>query len=325
MAPLETPECKSNVPNLAGTVVTSPYEYTSTVVYPVCSKGATGCDTNWGRDCTRQACYGVPLYRQTLTEKEYSAWEKDPTHTDRPSIRMMGQDIYQRSNLTLNHASYYIDTTLSAADQSAPIKNVFASDGQYLLFFIYAKPSLRQKYSLYIGKVDEAAGLASITAGRVNANGSPYIFTEGGDWIKDKTYSKTTGLLEFTVDLSGQEKAFEEDRPHFCQPKSYCSYKEGEDGKAGKCVCAPGSACKEDSVCSWGVKDIECPTNGCYGLQLTLPSAFEAKSQPDLPPKPIRFADLADSYFHEVRFDNVDRAIAGDCHYDNPPQAARKP
>jgi len=320
VAPVETPECASNVPQLPGTVVTSPYEYNTTVVYPVCSAGATGCGTKWGRDCTRQACYGVPLYRQTLTDKEYSTWQSDPTQ--RPSIRMMGQEIFQRSNLTLNHAHYYIDTTLSAADQPAPIKNVFAPGGRYMIFVLYAKPSLRQKYSLYIGKVDEADGLASITAGRINANGDPYQFAPGGDWIKDKTYSPTTGLLEFTVDLSGQQTEFEKDRTNFCQPKSYCSYKEGEDGKPGECGCAPGSSCTDNSVCSWGVQDIECPTTGCYGLQLTLPATFEAKSQPDLPPTPIRFSDLAeqgDAYFKNVSFLNVDKEIAGECHYENPP------
>jgi hypothetical protein len=81
-------------------------------------------------------------------------------------------------------------------------------------------------YSLYIGRVSEQKGLAAVTPGRVGIQSGDYQFTPvaGGNWLLKKQYDPATGLLTLTVDLSQQREEFENDRPNFCQPRSYCSY-----------------------------------------------------------------------------------------------------
>jgi len=44
-----------------------------------------------------------------------------------------------------------------------------------------------------------------------------------------------------------------------------------------KCVCNTANPeCKsgDDSVCSWAIKDIDCPDNGCFAFGITLPRTF---------------------------------------------------
>src|SRR6202012_2063517 len=104
-----------------------PYQYVTTAIFSPC--GAPGGSRNtseprtWGADCGSQSCYGVPLYRQYLTDQEFETFKTKPA--TRPEIRMMGQGTGQRSNMTLNHGSYYIDTTVSLDDQKVPNPNVF--------------------------------------------------------------------------------------------------------------------------------------------------------------------------------------------------------
>jgi hypothetical protein len=63
-APIEAVECASDV-----TAKTSPYDYVTTVVYPYCGLTCRRVtDTQiWNVDCADERCYGVPLYRQTVT------------------------------------------------------------------------------------------------------------------------------------------------------------------------------------------------------------------------------------------------------------------
>lgn len=109
-------------------------------------------DAPWGRDCTNPLCYGVPIYRQFLTSgdatnpREWDEWTKSrpqgtcnslidklkpPPGTDAykaavklindscrfPFIRMAGVNGWQRSVMTANNGSYYIDTTVSKETQ----------------------------------------------------------------------------------------------------------------------------------------------------------------------------------------------------------------
>ncbi|MBS0640334.1 MAG: hypothetical protein JSS43_10705, partial [Proteobacteria bacterium] len=140
---------------------TSPYEYVTTAIYPDCAanttndgacgsslvteppdcKGANdppGCNSNrkelqpmrggdWSRDCGNPACFGVPLYRQRLTDRsgdgsgrEWQLWssstygcdkDADKDICDFPFIRMAGTGTWQRSTLTAYNGVYYIDTT----------------------------------------------------------------------------------------------------------------------------------------------------------------------------------------------------------------------
>ena len=109
-APTETFECESDE-----TAKTSPYDYVTTVVYPGCAKaGAPNLcladpEQPWDSDCANQKCYGVPLYRQYLNMEEDTGVNQE--------IRMAGMNFYQRSNLTVNHGRYYIDTNAGTQKQ----------------------------------------------------------------------------------------------------------------------------------------------------------------------------------------------------------------
>ncbi len=118
-APVETTECESDIANnlpptcdpsspLCGTAKTSPYDYVSTVVYPGCG---TGCDQSvWATGCENFQCFGVPLYREDSNPNQ--------DKTKPAFIRMAGQSTGQRSSLTVNNATYYIDSAVSAATQA---------------------------------------------------------------------------------------------------------------------------------------------------------------------------------------------------------------
>lgn len=334
-APLVTDECASAppkpAPGASATVDTSPYQYVTTAIFPTCA-GPTaiigGCRAVWGISCSNQQCYGVPLYRQFLTKDEFTAYQANPKN--RPSIRMMGQGNGQRSTMTVNHGSYYIDTTLSQTDQQssgATTTNVFLPNRNYEVYFIFATPKTHQTYSFYIGKVSQDEAMASITPGTVNINSDNFPFTAipSGNWITNKQYDPTTGVMTVTVDLSGQAKVFDDDRPKFCQPTTYCSIQSDDS-----CGHKNADGTIDKSVCSWSNKEIDCPINGCFGFSIHTPSTFVAQKQPNLPPAPIHFVGDpgSDPYFapNAVTFYNVAQSISGpECHYDMPPvQAAAR-
>jgi hypothetical protein len=366
-APLLTPECSSSfpggtyqVPNtsppqFASTTATadaSPYQYVSTVVYHYCDhqelidgKEVTvaGCST-WGGNCTDQTCSGVPLYRQFLTGDEFTAYQTDPT--TRPVVRLMGQVSVQRSNLTLNHGSYYIDTTLDEATQKQQINaryapntpaaynvNLFEANGTYYVFFLFATERFHQRYSFYVGNVSESAALAAVAPARIQLPDQKFVTNPGtgGGWITNKVYDSTAGLLTLTVDLSNENVSM--DKEQFCQPTSYCTFTQGSGPKGtGTCGCNTNNpACKAaDNVCSWGVKDIDCPIDGCYGFSITMPGSFVAGTQPNLPPAPIHFTGdtnptdpykTSDPYFNagNVTFSNTNVVAGSECTYNPVP------
>jgi hypothetical protein len=327
-APLVTPECASAPPKPAPgaepTVDTSAYQYVSTAIFPTCAKPGIlgGCRNVWGISCSNQQCYGVPLYRQFLTNTEYTAWQANPK--DRPSIRMMGQGNGQRSTMTVNHGNYYIDTTLSGTDQQstgATTTNVFLPNRQYEIYFIYATPKTHQTYSLYIGKVTQEEAMAAVKPGTVDISTDSFPFTANpsGNWVTNKTYDTTTGILTVTVDLAQQAAVFNTDRPQFCQPTTYCSI-QGD----GSCGHKNTDGTVDASVCGWSNKEIDCPIAGCFGFSVTMPPGFVAGKQANLPPAPIHFVGDpgSDPYFApgKVQFYNVDQSISGaQCRYDMPP------
>ncbi|HTD57056.1 MAG TPA: hypothetical protein VK670_16815, partial [Silvibacterium sp.] len=315
-APLYTQECSSSYPGgiykANATAYTSPYQYVSTVVYPDCTTGG-GC-ANWGANCTNQSCYGVPLYRQYLTP--------DDAENAHPEIRLMGQVSIQRSNLTLNHGSYYIDTTVPASMHTGGNPNVFKAGQTYYVFFLYATPSFHQTYTMYIGKVSKADGEGAVQPARVTTNSLSYVLNpiSGGNWVTYKNYDINTGFLTVTVDLGGQTTEFQTDRASFCQPASYCAYSNGV------CGCAKGSNCNPaDNVCSWGVRDIDCPIAGCFGFAVTMPGAFALGPDTSPPPAPVPFS--TDGYFKKdnVTFGSLDSAKAGECYYSTAPVQPASP
>jgi hypothetical protein len=316
-APLVTDECASAVPGANATVDTSPYQYVTTALFPSCAGAGGSCESVWATACTNQSCKGVSLYRQYLTDGEYKNFQADKKN--RPSIQMMGQATGQRSTLTVNHGSYYIDTTQNQSTQ--PISNNFLGGMPYYVYLLFATPQTHQTYSLYIGKqLSTPQALAGVVPGMVDITTQAYKFnpSTSGNWIT-KSYDAASGVLTVVIDLKNEASVFENDRPKFCQPQTYCSLR-GD----GSCGCKPGSSCKEDSVCAWSNKEVDCPIKGCFGFSVTLPASFASGPQTDLPPAPIHFAGDpgSDPYFTagNVKFYNVDQSISGaQCHYDTPP------
>jgi hypothetical protein len=337
-APVITDECATSVADQTSTVKTSPYEYVTTAAFAPCASTGT-CGTSpagsnlWGSDCTNAQCYGIPLYRQYLTADEMTAWQSDSTK--RPSIRMMGQNLGQRSTLTMNHGSYYIDTTPPATVQETSTGNgiqqvnnlnVFAAGQPYYFYVLYSKPTLHQTYSLYIGTgLNSSAATGAVTTGIVNPwGGGDISFTPGTyggmspDWITAKTYNPDTGILSITLDLSQQDTVFTQAKKDSCQPTTYCSVQSDNS-----CGCKAGSSCSDASVCSWGVKEIDCPTDGCFGFQVTMPSNFQTATmaQPIAPPAPVLFS-AGDPYFGTVKFTSALETVSGSqCYYSTPPSA----
>ncbi|MGH7060935.1 MAG: hypothetical protein ACREFH_11140, partial [Stellaceae bacterium] len=150
-APVETPECQSNISTPAGanslashgctqplkaaptvTAKTSPYDYVSTVIYHTPAGFPPPNGSVWDADCSNPQCYGVPLYRQFLAgdpdlkdpthknaTREWKHWyangcDKDQSTTKCrwPFIRMSGTALSTRETLTLNNGTYYLDTTV---------------------------------------------------------------------------------------------------------------------------------------------------------------------------------------------------------------------
>jgi cell migration-inducing and hyaluronan-binding protein len=147
-------------------------------------------DGIWSQECTNPACYGVPLYRQYLTgvdagdaaksTGEVKTWyangcvgNKTTAACRFPFVRMGGQSTYQRSTLTVNHGTFFLDTTASENLQqhrenfsfvtncddtpagkacSQRSVNVFQKGGTYYMFFLYAKRTTRQTYQIYVGQ-----------------------------------------------------------------------------------------------------------------------------------------------------------------------------
>ena len=323
-APKVVPECSSDrhpdsVPatDPPATAATSPYEYVTTATIADCAIGGSDCGGLWGSSCGTPDCYGVPLYRQYLTDAEWSA---DPR--PHPSIRMLGQGTGQRSTLTVNHGRYYVDTQVTEAaqrTQGSTNLNVYQQGHTYYTYFIFAKPSTQLTFQLYVGKRLQANSiLERVHPFRVQIETAKYQFIPamGPDFL-NTSYDSTSGLLTVAVDLAAYKSEFENDKEAFCQPRSYCL----PQNSAGivHCGCAPGTDCKDDAVCSWAVKDIDCPLLGCFGFGVTLPPGFvTGQAQP---PAPARFTDdpLFDQHWAEP-FYNVPASVSGEqCRYSAPP------
>jgi hypothetical protein len=259
----------------------------TTVVYPGCASTPNGCGTNWNSNCT-SGCYGVPLYRQYLTGPE-AALENPDT-----KIRMMGPDISGRINLTVNHGVYYIEATDGeAAQTNANFKNIFTAGETYYVFLVYAKPSTRQTYQLYVG----ANNAANFEANNVSAVGVDLATKTLGfqtiSWPDgwSRSYDPTTGILSVTMDLQGFQEGFTAANADQCQPKSFCTWNDQNqqcqcssqlqsDNPALYQECTEKNSRGEDAICRWAVNDIDCPVvNGaraCLGFAVTLPPTFVA-------------------------------------------------
>ena len=364
-APIETPECASDLPLNAATdakcapntAKTSPYEYVTTSIYPECALDVPDSDAPlrkcepyvWGSNCTTSdpsqvnSCVGVRMSRQLLLDKD------DP-FGNRQLKRMMGQNTFQRSALTANHGIYYIDTTVSAATQQndgAKSINTFVGGQKYDLFFLYAKKTTQQIYEMYVGKgKPKDYGATSVKFGYMNIDTAKYRFgaakppggSTAGELPKgwESLYDPDSGYLTLSIDMSSLADGFELPKPTdaplgeaLCQPKTICAW----DTRAGTCNCTikdpknPNyKACNEkneqnqDAICSWSVKELDCPLKGCPALQI----AFEDYTPDDAadhhrPPAGL-FSDSEEKQAWAVPLAPVSEGLSGkQCNYTTAP------
>ncbi len=355
-APLTTPECLSDInvkpplPLPAGVVPTartSPYEWLSTAIYSDCA--STQCvdradpdlTIRWALDCTNFQCRGVPLYREYLTDDEFSA-------NSRPQIRMMGQATGQRSTLSLNYGRYYIDTTQYCTSQggcpkciehdpdnaanclkydSAWHPSIFIGGRTYYVYFIYATPTTKQKYDIYVGPGINPDEL-KVTPIWFKPDGNVILKPTDGSFIKTSTYDSTKGILTVPVDLTGQGSAFDDAKKEFCRPQSYCS------ASGGVCGCNPNNKDCDPKAndCAWGPNDMDCPvdpkdpnTTRCFGFSFTMPGNFKPPKTP-MPPDKDLFIQFtggkSDPYFNagNVTFvQGMKNSSNGECVYNPVP------
>jgi len=260
---------------------------------------------------------------------------------------MQGQDTYQRSALTPNHAKYFIDTTVSAATQTAGnmhsvnkgnpnLLNVFRAGEKYYVFLLFAKPSTDQTYEIFVGE-DDAAYAANpldfVEAIQMDVRNVPYTpssQTWPSTW-PTPTYDSGSGILSVTMNMGFTDFGTKYDgaREHHCQPSSFCQWNSAD---GGKCVCNPSGdhydlckastaqGAKDVEVCSWASLEVDCPEGGCYGFAVTLSDHFTTAGPTDYPGDSLRacFTKATTPGF-DVPFFNVDTDLAGTCHYDSAP------
>jgi hypothetical protein len=317
------------------TAKTSPYDYLSTVVWHREQPGSgPNAPDIWSKDCTSPQCYGVPLFRQFLagtdagkaagSSREWAHWyandckaNQDTPQCRWPFIRMAGEALATRETLTVNHGAYYLDTTVPLKmqesedfnQQGGPDKtlntkfNAFEPGETYTVFFVYAKSSTQQSYQIYVGKDPKNGSVTPVKVPIPDSNFKPKpisgpVDCTTMDWLTvDCKQVATAGIVTVTVDFGKVTNLDPATDEGLCQPHSFCTRKSG--------VCVSTLPDKDplkahyDRVCrSWAVKDLDCPAEGCYGFQFTLPASdiFKADATPDHPsphrPVPSMFLDM---------------------------------
>jgi hypothetical protein len=302
LAPVEDLQCKSD-----NSSRTSPYEYVTTVIYPKCVIDKTCAaapekgnphtnDGDWNRACTTEQCYGIPLWRQDQMPRG----DTDPQNSARKlarSIRMMGQETAQRSTLTVNHGTYYVDTTVSKADQlkcvtNDPGKNPcaineFKSGGTYYVFLLFAKEGTEQIYRFHVGvppenAPDDPTQYMSIKLIQADVAPNPVRFANDSALPPGKArwFDKKTGVVEVTLKATDVVPHWADNvkaaRKKKCQPQTYCTWNDTGNNGQGSCEDrSPRDATQKDAVCRWAIADLDCPEGGCVGFAFTLPAAFK--------------------------------------------------
>jgi hypothetical protein len=266
-----------------------------------------------------------------------------------PFVRMAGMALNQRSVLTVNNGSYYIDTTVSRDYQQntwdleprnkGPGRNinVFQGGKSYLVFLLFAKPTTKQTYQIYGGAGFTPGSIAGV---QVDVSVMPLPPTAVKDWEGAKFWTATPdpardGVVDITIDMTKLPKDLldpkhltsdAEAMDETCQPHTYCS--KITSGTTTTCGCDrkklgvlglldPKYENVCDNICShWAVKDLDCPKGGCLGFKFTLPGEFVAKDQFERPAPTVYPADPWDaiSFLRTGTLPDKD-ANAGGCHY----------
>ncbi|HEY1258381.1 MAG TPA: hypothetical protein VGF34_03970 [Stellaceae bacterium] len=298
------------------TAKTSPYDYVSTVIFHTTFGDKWDADcTNpkcYGVPLYRQFLAGDqdkddPTHKNAT--REWKHWYQNKCDKDQttlecrwPFIRMAGTAINTRETLTVNNGTYYLDTTVPFTIQktepyntqnggasTTSSVNVFQPDtqinpnlkfiGTYNVFFVYAKPSTRQTYQIYLGKDATAADIKAIRVKLIDLT-LDHEFGAKQPWLDvDTSRVKDKGIVSVTVDFSKLTDDSLKVIPKngLCQPLTFCKPSGETCGsavsdddplvKANKDFKAQtAGVCKE-----WAVKDLDCPPKGCYGFSFTIP------------------------------------------------------
>ena len=176
---------------------------------------------------------------------------------------MAGQNMYQRHTLTLNGGAYYLDTSVPRATQqnepftkrtgAARDVNVFEGEQTYYIFFLYAKPTTKQTYQIYVGDKFEQDTVKPVRGKLATA---PIKFSDGTNSPKWLTVSPPKDkVLTVTIDFSAyQDELNPANKDNgLCGPKKFCKWGTGND--AGRCVSncriqIPSSATATISTCA---------------------------------------------------------------------------
>ncbi|MBP7231854.1 MAG: G8 domain-containing protein [Syntrophaceae bacterium] len=302
--PMQPDECLSEK-----TCFQVPYDYITAVAFPDEAAGQSKPvdlgNSVWMQHCDNQACRGVPIYRQLL--KGGNPEEKvGPAQM----ARMMGGGISQRSLMIYNNGVYYIDTSIADS-------NLFEAGKKYDFFLIYAKDTSRVTFQIYVGdgfKYESDPKGLDIKLIRVNTKkqeipgvnpkydpgkyrgGIDAVTSE--DWPAAWTKDYKNGILTVTMDMTGSlfKQDFEDSREENCRPPSFCKW----DGEKKQCKYNDAADSRNPSpykgpdgndICAWAVKAPECPSGGCYGFQIKMPSGFDRKNAIGKRPAPQKYAD----------------------------------
>ncbi|MFC3228217.1 hypothetical protein ACFOGJ_13310 [Marinibaculum pumilum] len=328
---------------------TSPYDHLTLAIAPQAT------DANWATDCTNQNCSGVRLYRQLLTgdstSREYQKWKQGncdattpATDCDWPFIRMAGAAIGQRSVLTANNGTYYIDTSRSSSSQSGEgfsNLSVFEAGKTYYAYFLFAKEDTKQTYQLYVGEGFDLTNdlkFVMISIDQVpfqpNASATQAIPAGWNAQLIKGPGSANPDVLEITVDFSqlpqvgGQDIVLDPGQAPTgsqsastwgsCQPSSFCAWNGSTcgcalDAKSPFVGQSPSMLATCETVCNdWAVKVLDCPTGGCVGFSFTLPSGFTASDQQRRPqPQPYP----STGPWATTAFQAASQSDAGACYY----------
>lgn len=304
----------------------------------------------WSGDCTNGLCYGVPLYRQFLTgtkgtgpadsNREWRNWlaadcfgaaSKTKPQCRWPFMRMAGQNIYQRETLTANHGTYFLDTSVPLTTQRTENftdkpgtrnVNVFEPGQTYYLYFLYAKPTTRQTYQIYVGTgFNVATGLKAVR-GSLNGGGpnsASVYFTDYKNaadqpepkpaWLKlGASPVDANGVLTLTIDFDGLTE-LNPTVKNMCKPSSFCTEEKVSGVGTGKCttsltadnpavIANPDLLNEAKRTCSkWAMKDLDCPEKGCLGVAFSLPNdgSFKYDVGQSVRPGPLPFPTTPDT------------------------------
>jgi hypothetical protein len=244
---------------------------------------------------------------------------------------MMGTGIFQRSTLVANKGVYYLDTLPSEATQrrSSWKVNVFEGGKAYNIFMLYAKPSTRVTFQLYVGaNLDPERDVSLVRAGSAAEKDadfdgkkniilvtkldqeSPMEFTKGtwpAAWIRN--YNPKEGILTVTMDMSDGSLAqdFKNAAKESCRPKTFCTWKDDPANTEDGGVCVYNDQEKiidfqgDDSICAWSTRARECPSGGCLGFQVVMPEKFASDSS-DKRPDPVSFNNVG-AYYQGLKSD----------------------